>query len=470
MQLNYPHTVLLVDDEVSILTALKRLFRRDGFDILTADTGVDALEKLSNSPTPVSLIISDQRMPTMTGTQFLEKALALAPEAMRFILTGYADLNAVIDAVNKGKIHYYIPKPWNDDDLRRQVRAALAQVELRLENRRLTDLTERQNKELLALNETLEKKVQERTWALQYQNKKIIQVNNELETSIVNTIRLLVSLVESSNPRLGAYMKAVARLARDIAGEAGLNEARMNTIEMAGMVHDLGLLGLADPVLDEEAKKMTREEYLSYSQHPNIAALSLSSIDRFSEIADIILAHHEHVDGSGFPNGLSAEQIRPESKILSLAADYQTVIHFWPHNTQRLLSLARRYLDAATVGDMDICSSKLRQEIAERIILQSAGFRYDKGVVEVFEKIMARQRPFKKVIQIPYHLLREGMTIMRDLRMADGRLLLASGTRLDAKKVHSIRLIADRNELIDLVHAAEPNGSEQEEIEKHESR
>jgi len=137
MALKRNHTILLVDDEQSIINALKRLFRKEGYQILTALNGLQGVKVLENCLEPVSLIISDQRMPEMTGSEFLEKAKELFPNAIRFLLTGYSNMDEVIDAVNKGKIHRYITKPWNDDDMRLQVEQGLKQLELIEENRDL---------------------------------------------------------------------------------------------------------------------------------------------------------------------------------------------------------------------------------------------------------------------------------------------------------------------------------------------
>ena len=128
MTLLYEHFILLVDDEQSITRSLQRLFRKEKYQILTASSGQEGLTMLSGFDKPVSLIISDQRMPGMTGAQFLEKARILAPDAIRFLLTGYSDVKDILDAVNKGEIHRYLTKPWNDDDLLLQVRSALESI------------------------------------------------------------------------------------------------------------------------------------------------------------------------------------------------------------------------------------------------------------------------------------------------------------------------------------------------------
>ncbi|MGD9008995.1 MAG: response regulator, partial [Desulfobacteraceae bacterium] len=265
MNLKYPHTLLLVDDELSILKSLKRLLRKEKYQILTATNGREALDVLAHTDEDVSLIISDQRMPEMSGAQFLAEAVNIAPDSVRFLLTGYADLNAVADAVNKGRIHRYITKPWNDDEINELIRMALSQVELRKENKRLTELTERQNAELAELNKDLEKKVQERTWALQVQNKMLKGANVSLEKSVMNVIRLLSSLVEYSNAGLSRYLRKTAEFAKEIACEANLDEQERNQIEMAGLVHDIGLLGMPDHMVGKDFKAMNKKEFEAFS-------------------------------------------------------------------------------------------------------------------------------------------------------------------------------------------------------------
>ncbi len=133
----YKHTILLVEDEAFVIKALNRLFRKEGYHILTASSGQKGLELLKKVEKPVSLFISDQLMPGMTGVQFLEKAKKIFPDAIRFLLTGRSDMDAIVDAVNKGEIHRYLTKPWNDADLTLQVRQSLEQYELRLDNKPL---------------------------------------------------------------------------------------------------------------------------------------------------------------------------------------------------------------------------------------------------------------------------------------------------------------------------------------------
>lgn len=131
-----PHTILLVDDEVNIQNALERtLVELDNVTIFKASSGQEALEKLAK--TDVHLIISDERMPGMSGVEFLKTAKEKYPEAMRIILTGYADIKAAISAINEGEIYRYLTKPWDDEELFITVRQALELYDLIRANQQL---------------------------------------------------------------------------------------------------------------------------------------------------------------------------------------------------------------------------------------------------------------------------------------------------------------------------------------------
>ena len=197
---------------------------------------------------------------------------------------------------------------------------------------------------------------------------------------------MLVSLMESSNPKLGKYMKAVAQLAGELAADAGLSNTDQAQIEMAGLVHDIGLLGLPEAIVEKPIKSMGPEEFESYRQHPMIAALSLSSVSRLRAVSDIVRSHHENIDGTGFPEGLRGDRISAGASILALAADYLTMVHLWPQPIHRFLSCARRYLDAEVIRAVDISDDGIREYLAEKIVAQNAGKRYDPAYVRLLLK------------------------------------------------------------------------------------
>jgi len=131
------YTILLVDDEVNILRVLQRLFADEDYEILTAQSGEEGLRILEHAA--VDLIISDQKMPGMSGLEFLEKTVTPYPDVIRIILTGHADLEMALEAINKGFVYKFILKPWNNYDLKITVRRALEQYNLLKDNRDLTN-------------------------------------------------------------------------------------------------------------------------------------------------------------------------------------------------------------------------------------------------------------------------------------------------------------------------------------------
>jgi two-component system NtrC family sensor kinase len=163
--------ILCVDDEPNILKALRRLFMdEDDYEVLMADSGEEGLEIL-NQHGDVHLVISDYRMPGMNGVEFLSQVYENWPDTLRIVLSGYADTAAVVEAINLGRIYKFIPKPWNDEDLLSTVRVALQHQELKHQNAQLNTQLQHKNAELEEINETLEKKVAQRTEALEIRNR-----------------------------------------------------------------------------------------------------------------------------------------------------------------------------------------------------------------------------------------------------------------------------------------------------------
>ncbi|HSI60924.1 MAG TPA: EAL domain-containing protein [Ideonella sp.] len=152
-------TLLLVDDEENILASLKRLLRRDGYHIVTACGAAEGLKRMAE--TEVDVIISDQRMPGMTGVELLRRAKALYPASVRMVLSGYTELQSIIDAVNEGAIYKFLTKPWDDERLREHVAEAFRQKEMADENRRLARQVESANADYAEVNARLERVVAE---------------------------------------------------------------------------------------------------------------------------------------------------------------------------------------------------------------------------------------------------------------------------------------------------------------------
>lgn len=138
-------TILYVDDEMNNLISFKAVFRIK-YNVLTAISGEEAIKILKNNV--VNIIITDQRMPQMTGVEFLESILDDYPDPIRILLTGYADMNAVIDAVNKGKIFHYLTKPWNEEELDITINRAFDIYRQKIDEREMTNKLSLSNEQL----------------------------------------------------------------------------------------------------------------------------------------------------------------------------------------------------------------------------------------------------------------------------------------------------------------------------------
>nr|MEE4268274.1 response regulator [Candidatus Krumholzibacteria bacterium] len=198
--------VLLVDDEEHILNSLKRLLRKEPYRIHTALSGADGLEVLEQNPS-IKMVVSDQRMPGMCGTEFLSKVKAKYPETIRLVLSGFAEASAIVDAINQGEVFRFVPKPWTDDDLKNTFRQCLEHFEMAQENRRLHEQSARQLEQLKKLNGLLESSVEERTRSLGFSQEVldslpliVLGISRDEEVVLIN------GTARSRIPSLGALI------------------------------------------------------------------------------------------------------------------------------------------------------------------------------------------------------------------------------------------------------------------------
>lgn len=185
--MSQPTRILCVDDEKNVLRSLERIFLDDDYDILTAQSGEEGLELLETAE-EVQVVISDYRMPGMNGVDFLREVFKLRPESIRIVLSGYADTAAVVAAINEGKIYKFIPKPWNDDELRFTVAKAIEAFTIQRQNWQLAEELRLKNDELKELNGQLERLVEKRTAELVLQNRALVQARNVLENLPVGVL------------------------------------------------------------------------------------------------------------------------------------------------------------------------------------------------------------------------------------------------------------------------------------------
>jgi response regulator RpfG family c-di-GMP phosphodiesterase len=310
------YTVLFVDDEPNILRAIKRALFTMDITLLLADSGAKALELMSNND--VHVVISDMKMPQMSGAELLEQVAINYPETFRVVLTGYADIESTIKAVNQGKIHRYLQKPWDNQELIAVVEEGLERVKLKAENLRLQKLTRLQNRKLRDVNASLEQVVQKRTRQIKAALHKIEKHNIAMEQVLFNVI--------SINPNInGKFAIEVSELASKLARIARLEKEEIKQVRYAGLICELGLLGLETEDFNAPFSKLKYQQQQNYLSQTKQAALILAPAHELHQVSDIIEFQFEHYNGSGLYNKV-AKEIPAGARILAIARDYWRLV------------------------------------------------------------------------------------------------------------------------------------------------
>ena len=302
--------ILCVDDEPNVLSALRRMFMLEGCTISIADSGAAALQAMANDRFDV--IISDMQMPEMNGAQLLQQVREQWPDTMRLLLTGTADLANAVAAINQGEIYRYISKPWNDDELLGVVKSAVELASLAQERERLTALTQAQNKALEDMVETLEEKVQVRTASLRQ--------------AYTASIKAFSGLLGLRSAKLLDHSKRVANTAMKMAQLAGLDHAMAQDFFIAGLLHDLGKIGLSDRVLSTDIDNLPQSDFVLLESHAGMGATCLKGLEGMDTVSQMIRSHHENFDGSGYPDRLSGTAIPLGARYLAVIEVYEELM------------------------------------------------------------------------------------------------------------------------------------------------
>lgn len=321
------YKILIVDDEEANLRLLERLFRRE-YQVVTVTSGIDALELLKMHD--FALIISDQRMPQMTGIEFLKHAAEMRPHTVRIILTGYTDVNALVEVINSGVVYKYVAKPWVNEDLQQTVARAIEHYE------------------------TIK-----RQYELTIQNERLLENVNRMKRLCIRSLGETLDLKDSF---LHRHCQRTSGYAAAIGFRLNLGDEELEELSLAAFFHNVGKIGVPDNLLDETSISAD-EEYKRSEWRAQRAVQMLASIPDMSEIGAAVRYHTEHFDGTGFPENLAGEQIPLFSRIIAVAATYDD------------MTMPR---DASSALTHSEAIEKLRVGI---------GRQFDGNVVEAFCKI-----------------------------------------------------------------------------------
>ncbi len=361
------HKLLLIDDEPANLRLLRRVLSSD-YETLFAENGLDGLKILEQER--ISLIISDQRMPGMTGVQVLEESRRIQPDAIRILLTGYTDIQALIDAINSGQIYKYIQKPWDAEDLKLTVKRAIESFEMKVLNDGL----------IIELQSAL----------------------RQLENLSLGTIIALANALDAKCDYTSGHSLRVSRYAVSIGIQLGLSQEDLRDIELTGILHDIGKIGVPESILWKPGR-LDEEEQKIMSIHPVRSSEMIGEIDLFDRVKLWVKHHHEHLDGSGYPDGLAGEAIPLGARVVLVADAYDAMTSDRPYRK------SIGYLKA---------SSELRKH---------AGRQFDPEIVEALLRAVGENGEHISASGIPESFL--GLKLASIDPLQSGKQYLAESAR-----------------------------------------
>lgn len=390
--------VLCVDDEISILKSLQRLLMATGFDVVTATGGEQALLLLDKRE--FAVIISDMRMPGMTGAEFLQLAAQRCPASQRLVLTGYADIDSTIMAVNKGQIQHYIQKPWSNEALVVQVRESAEKYLLLKQNEALQHKLAVQNQKLKEMNHLLEQHVSKRTAQLR-------KVLKQLETEHQSLLDLLFNFI-SVNPHLnGHFAQHVARTCHLLCSHLKLDPKEQQQIVMAGLLSQLGLLGMDPALYSKSYHALDGTERQQYYTHPAMAQLMLLPAVHLAQMSDAIYHQYERYNGSGSPDHLVGTDIPLGARIVAMARDFWLMIEKQEGQQDNAFNNAILQLKMQQGSSYDpvllqILSALPVEELAGAELISSSHMQLETGELQVG---MVLERPLyneNRILLLPH--------------------------------------------------------------------
>jgi response regulator RpfG family c-di-GMP phosphodiesterase len=293
---------LVVDDEPRLRQVLAHLMRNDGFRCLEAEDGEEALALLATHP--VTLVMSDLRMPRLDGLGLLRKVRERWPDAAVVMITAVADVEVAVSCLAMGAMDY-LTKPFHLQEVRARVAQALEKRRLVLENR------------------GYQAGLQE----------KVAQQARRLEELFLASVQSLAEALEVKDPYTRGHSVRVSHYSVVIARELGLDGELLRRIELGGHVHDIGKIGVREDVLNKPGK-LTNDEYQHIMTHPVVGWRILAPLlGETPEALHIVRSHHERFDGRGIPDGLAGTDIPLEARIAAAADSFDAMASDRPYRS-----------------------------------------------------------------------------------------------------------------------------------------
>jgi response regulator RpfG family c-di-GMP phosphodiesterase len=386
--------LLIVDDEPEVLKALERLLRNH-FDLYQFDNAHDALVFLKE--THCHLILSDMKLPKMSGAEFLSHASKLSPLSKQIVLTGHADIEEAKKVVNNANVSRYFTKPWKNKELLTGLSELVAEYKEDQRGKRFVNSLKGSNSQLSVdkeiMTNAIENMLVEHT-ETNYHNEELVATNDQLIDFSAQLVNLLLGDETGHNYRIAQQAKLIVQL-------LGADEREQKATYLAGLYYSVGVANLPESLKNITIDKMTYSEKQQWVSSVSFSAALVRSAQALNPVADIIQHIYEHVDGTGFPDKLKSEDIPLGAKALSLV-----IFH-----DQMLTGKVYQYL--------------LSHEEAMIKTHTLVGSIFDTKVVSAFETLLNHPSDNEFEYAISPNKIVKGMVASQDLFNHHGQRLLA---------------------------------------------
>lgn len=345
---------MVVDDERMITTTLSTMFKLMLKEKVVAFNDVEqalSCDELMNHE--VDLIISDFMMPKMNGLEFLKSARNKCPSVVPILLTGYADKENAIKSINEIGLYYYLEKPWNNNDLIKVVKNGLEKKaledDLKIKHQELRDSSH----EITRLYELLKKDYHAET------------------ESTKNLIITLANVIEAKDKYTEGHTRRVGIISRILGERLGIDNERLDHLETAGMIHDIGKVGVPENILNKPGR-LTAEEYEIIKKHSEIGETIIKPLSSLHDCLIPVRSHHEKLNGTGYPDGLKGDAINLETRILCVADIFDALYSDRPYRDKMPIEMVKDILMK------EVLSGALDEKVVDELLKMINGGEIDK--------------------------------------------------------------------------------------------
>lgn len=293
--------ILIIDDETMITSTLSTLIQMMlDYDVLTFNDPKTLLESGVLETETIDLVISDFIMPYMNGLELLSLIKEKQPGIVPILLTGYSDKESAIKSINELGLYYYLEKPWDNHELIKVVQNGIEKVKLETELKNKVIVIEKKNSEISRLYDLLRR-----------------DFDKEMD-HVLEFVISLSNLVEAKDAYTDNHTRRVADLAIALGKKVSLSPEQLRNVEVGAMIHDIGKVATPEAILNKPGA-LTSEEFEVMKSHPEAGAKIIKPITALGKASELVLSHHEKLDGSGYPQGLLADAISIETRIVTIA-------------------------------------------------------------------------------------------------------------------------------------------------------